>query len=789
MTNLFKGYAQKTELGSNLIKAVDKSDKIREEGRQFLSQWKDVSQGETENKRMYLAALEAKFQAQKADRARNVKLESYFADNWAKALQNRHNTLMSNAAKRVEKAVSDRDKLAKLTETGINAAAQVGGEIIKKQKQYATNLAIDLGLSWDNVQAIKRSKQIQDENAAGLINAEVEARKMGASDEQIHQIRKLNFLHKNAYIKGLAQRFADTHTNYLHENLTTEVETTAGTLTLAGAMQKENAEELELALRVLRNRRLSTLTDKDGISDQILGLPHVRNGILRSEGRLKTFLNQKLLASQNEQYKIGFDQETATAINESPQELMQLIYVRSGLKAENGVLKEGSTGGNLATGWSGSWSSIIDGIKSGAVNPEKAMAFLDYQLTKDGGTTQRIGDWYKARELEVTQAIAAALDNSHIIATAERNKLESEELAELAAFKEKFMNEGLPSEQDFIPILKQAYDKYGGESQLFTWLLAKKDNGNNAFNDAVDNKEIQDYYDQGLLTMSLLQGYDLTAAKFTEWKEKVQALSRYQPSKQITKELNEWAHSKVSELTMAYGHEAKDIPTATRAINDIKRKLSMYYVQYSKAGMSETSARDAAQSKILQEIKEGSLEIKRGPNGRPYLKNYALEPSSDPGPAGLPGPTPSEFSEDPDIFKKKLYLEPAELKKFWDNFREGRVTEYPAAASHFVNRFGYKDGKSLTTELGIVIEQTKFLKEQGVPGFENWELPERFKKFQEATGKIDDDKMSWIFGTYANTQSIAAALIYSKNKSFSFRDPKYLNPLITSTENTVNYYV
>ena len=72
MSNLFKGYAQKSDFSGNLLKGEDPSDKILEEGKRYLSQWKDVSQGEREDQQRYLTALEAKYQAEDADRKRNI---------------------------------------------------------------------------------------------------------------------------------------------------------------------------------------------------------------------------------------------------------------------------------------------------------------------------------------------------------------------------------------------------------------------------------------------------------------------------------------------------------------------------------------------------------------------------------------------------------------------------------------------------------------------------------------------------------------------------------------------
>ena len=111
MANLFKGYAQKSDYSGNLLKGVDPSDKILEEGKRYLGQWKEVSQGEQQNQANYLAALEAKYQAEEADRARNRKLESYFADGFGKALTVRHEGLIKNAQAKLTESQANAKKL------------------------------------------------------------------------------------------------------------------------------------------------------------------------------------------------------------------------------------------------------------------------------------------------------------------------------------------------------------------------------------------------------------------------------------------------------------------------------------------------------------------------------------------------------------------------------------------------------------------------------------------------------------------------------------------------------
>ena len=92
MANLFNGgYSKQSTLEGNLIQGEDRSDRILDESKRYLQQWKTASEGERENQRIYLEALESKFVEEKADRESNENLASFFRKGWGQALTKRHN--------------------------------------------------------------------------------------------------------------------------------------------------------------------------------------------------------------------------------------------------------------------------------------------------------------------------------------------------------------------------------------------------------------------------------------------------------------------------------------------------------------------------------------------------------------------------------------------------------------------------------------------------------------------------------------------------------------------------
>ena len=57
MGNLFNGgYSKQSTLEGNLIQGEDRSDRILDESKRYLQQWKTASAGEQENQRVYLEA-------------------------------------------------------------------------------------------------------------------------------------------------------------------------------------------------------------------------------------------------------------------------------------------------------------------------------------------------------------------------------------------------------------------------------------------------------------------------------------------------------------------------------------------------------------------------------------------------------------------------------------------------------------------------------------------------------------------------------------------------------------
>ena len=211
MANLFKGYAQKSDYSGNLLKGQDPSDKILEEGKRYLSGWKEASQGNRQDQERYLIALEAKFQAEEADRKRNTKLETYFAEGFEKALTKRHEGLIKNAEDKLTASQATAKKLEGWSESAVKIGVAGAKGFAKARQDNGMNLAIDLGLSWNTAKGIQAATGVLDDTYQGTNAAVLEARKRGASWEQINQIHKLSWLGNQGFRVGVAMNAGEDY--------------------------------------------------------------------------------------------------------------------------------------------------------------------------------------------------------------------------------------------------------------------------------------------------------------------------------------------------------------------------------------------------------------------------------------------------------------------------------------------------------------------------------------------------------------------------------------------------
>ena len=205
MSNLWNGgYSKQSTLEGNLIQGEDPSDKILDEGKKFLSQWKTNSDAELAIQQTYLDKLENVFQAEKSNRADNEKLASFFAKGFGEALTTRHNQLLRNAQDKSSANEAYNEQLASAFKIGGNLAGRKVQQLVDKQVEFGRNLTVDLGLPHELLESLQTTEDLGFEANKTNNNAIYQARKLGYTQDQVEQLRNLNWFQKRGVAIGLS---------------------------------------------------------------------------------------------------------------------------------------------------------------------------------------------------------------------------------------------------------------------------------------------------------------------------------------------------------------------------------------------------------------------------------------------------------------------------------------------------------------------------------------------------------------------------------------------------------
>ena len=253
MGNLFNGgYSKQSTLEGNLIQGEDRSDRILDESKRYLQQWKSVSEGERENQRVYLEALQGKFDEETADRESNEKIASLFRKGWGEALTKRHNQLLKNAESKAAANVKFNEDLAKAFKIGGNIVGQKVQQIANKQVEFGRRLTVDIGLPSEMLEALQTEEDLGYEANKQNNNAIYQARKRGYTEEQIQQLRNLNWFQKRGVAIGHAQHLGENYHNLLitseGKEYPSKYGNSNGTISLGQAVAQSNVGGTRLAL-------------------------------------------------------------------------------------------------------------------------------------------------------------------------------------------------------------------------------------------------------------------------------------------------------------------------------------------------------------------------------------------------------------------------------------------------------------------------------------------------------------------------------------------------------------
>jgi len=760
MANLFNGgYSKQSTLEGNLIQGEDRSDRILDEGKRYLQQWKEVSQGERLNQERYLTALEKTFVQEKADRESNENLASFFRKGWGEALTKRHNQLLKNSEAKAAENVKFNEDLAKAFKIGGDIVGKKAQQIADKQVDFGRSLTVDLGLPKEMLDALKTTEDLGHEANKQNNNAIYQARKRGYPEEQIAQLRDLNWWQKRGVAIGHAQHLGENYPNLLitseGKEYPSKFGNSKGTISLGQAVAQSNVAGTRLALSKIKEEFLQSTKD---VSEAHLG-KYVKPGIDRAEAQIIESVTKKAAKEANQAYEERKLATVVSAIKESPQSLYKIFEDESG---ENGEFRSAA--------WNNTTNYLIQGVKNGSLTRDHIVEWGELPFDgKEGSKTieqHHAGRWTKLMTAvsEAEKAEAARNTSQEIV----RNSRVSKQTEDLRSAIE--ASENQPNRSELATMIAESNKMHGPDNKMSKMLMNFARDHVSEANDKVYKPWLDDLEAQGLLTPSIVEKANLTWVERAKYLKKANENSPYKASEDQIKLMDDYVEKKIERAINVFGLESKHVPSSAMALYEGKASLKRYFRTYAqKAGVNSQEVFDSAIAAWNADFKDNYQLVEFQNNVRaPYFKNFAI--GSKVSPVPLSEITTQELADNPNLLDQKLLVDGVGLKKFFDQATMGRFNGWPSDIMHLQSKIGLGPQGQVMTEADIAIRQLEVLKETGqVP--KDYKLPpELMQAYKVGTGIIRPEWKKYICGSRCNRHSTAAALVYSGYETKETKD-------------------
>ena len=751
MGNLFNGgYSKQSTLEGNLIQGEDRSDRILDESKRYLQQWKTASAGEQENQRVYLEALGQKFQEERLNRAGNDKLAATFRKGWGEALTKQHNQLLKNAESKADANVKFNEDLAKAFKIGGDIVGKKVQQIADKQVEFGRNLTVDLGLPTEMLDALQVEEDLGYEANKKNNNAIYQARKLGYTEDQIAQLRDLNWWQKRGVAIGHAQHLGENYKNLILSNNETEYASkygnSQGTISLGQAFVQSNVAGTKLALSKIREEFMKSIGN---VSDAHIG-KYVRPGIIEAEGQIIEAVTKKASKEANETYNERKRATVVSALKESPSHLWKLFNSESG---DNGEFRSAS--------WNNTTNYLIEAVKNGSLNRKHIEEWGEQPFNGEEGGKMIMhhhpGRWTKLMDaVSAAEKAEAARNTSQEIV---RNSQISKQTEDLRAAIE--ASETQPNRSELATMIAEANKMHGPDNKMSKMLMNFSRDHVSEANDKVYKPWLDELEAQGLLTPSIVEKANLTWVERAKYIKKANENSPYKASEDQIKLMDDYVEKKIERAINAFGLESKHVPSSAMALYEGKASLKRYFRTYAqKAGANSQEVYNAAIAAWNADFKENYQLVEfQGGVRAPYFKNFAIGSKISPVP--LSEITTQEIADNPNLLDQKLLVDGVGLKKFFDQAAMGKFNGWPSDIMHLQSKVGLGPQGQVITEADIAMRQLEVLKATGqVP--EDYKIPpELIQAYKVGTGIIRPEWKKHICGSKCNKHSTAAALVYS----------------------------
>jgi len=751
MGNLFNGgYSKQSTLEGNLIQGEDRSDRILDESKRYLKQWKEVSEGERVNQERYLTALDKTFVQEKAARESNETLASFFRKGWGDALTKRHNQLLKNSTDKADANVKFNEDLAKAFKIGGDIVGKKAQQITDKQVEFGRSLTVDLGLPKEMLDALKTTEDLGHEANKQNNNAIYQARKRGYTEEQIAQLRDLNWFQKRGVAIGHAQHLGENYANLLitseGKEYPSKFGNSKGTISLGQAVAQSNVSGTRLALSKIKEEFLKST---ENVSEAHLG-KYVKPGIDRAEAQVIESVTKKAAKEANQAYEERKLATVVSAIKESPQSLYKIFLDESG---ENGEFRSAA--------WNNTTNYLIQGIKNGSITRDHIVEWGELPFDgKEGSKTiehHHAGRWQKLTAALTEADETNARNNSSQEKV--RNSQISKQTEDLRAAIE--ASENPPNRSELATMMAEANKMHGPDNKMSKMLMNFSRDHVSEANDKIFMPWLNDLEAQGLLTPSIVEKANLTWVNRAKYIKKANENNPYKATDDQIAAMDSYVEKKIERAINDFGLESKHVPSSAMALYEGKASLKRYFRTYAqKAGSNSKEVFDAAVAAWNAEFKNDYQLIEfQGGVRAPYFKNFAIGSKISPVP--LSEITTQELADNPNLLDQKLLVDGVGLKKFFDQAAMGKFNGWPSDIMHLQSKIGLDPTGKVMTEADIALRQLEVLKETGQIPKDYKVPPELMQAYRVGTGVIRPEWKKHICGSRCNKHSVAASLVYS----------------------------
>ena len=776
----FRGYAQKSTVQSNLIKAPDKSSQILEEGRRYLQQWRSNSTDERASREAYISKLEQNFKIQEGESLTNKKLIQGYADNFKQNLQQHHDVRQKAATVDADQYQQNQKRVAHLSQTLAQGIGKIAEGYTKDREAYGKHLALRYGLGTQDIKDLKNlDGNIRDYEGKNIeiVN---ELRSQNASWERINQIRSLSGFSMRGVRIGEAIRVGENYKGYLLTNYDKEYTLPNGlpTTSLAAAERQGNKALIDQLLLKIENEYLAS----PGVEHlhHTLIAEHVSEPVARANGRIKTYVAQNELKQIRAKSEAEATQVVVASIKKGgPQGFWDYVELEGGTTNYSGSRAAGMR-------------SLTEAFSTGQLGWEDLNRFGEYKITpRDGGEPVEFQDRFSREYKDLKKSLATYQREQAQINDSDRVLRDSEDKAEAEQMRSTLVANWHTYDNP-TAIIRNMLGKMQHNTHAQNALIALLPSTNQTnINDKIGEPFLYTLLNENKLTRNAVLNQKLSPKATNKWLNLANENDQFKPDKEEEKRFNATAKRTIEEILAAHGTEAKKVGSSASAEYDARLKLRQYFRQAmaGEANGNRALATSMAESQLKADVEKGEFDIVSQKmvrkDGReillqsPHFKKFEREATRYP--HAYSKFTTEDFRQNPNLLDDEPIIDRPILERFVKDLQNNRFTKWPTGVEYVATKFLRKPDGTMTTPAEIVFRQCEY-----------WglEVPEAlldiYNQASTGGGAIPPELMRFTTGTHTTKNSVNAVLIRSGLQPQGHYRTEYENQLVNNYTGKLN---